>query len=580
MTQPTTISEGSLAAAESTSHMAAHQHNQDPDKRPSTDPKLSPKDILPPPMSVSEREYQPIAGNITQESHNKGTSALIASTNLEDVHQQTKKPGAGEDVHVEDNQAQRHPATASTTSPTTATEARMLSRESAVQGLDYNVPRQYGNLNEVAISPIAHTSHGERDYQRKSLEDVRTAENALLSSLRRRRKESLAEQGGIELNELNYIESEQQDHASKSSKTSRLMTELFTISYLIFFSILGTLARLGLQALTTYPGSPVIYSSVWPNFAGTLIMGFLIEDTTLFQPNQSSQETHGSTKGDGGGGDPGTAVIAAGANLKDLPSRKAAHLSVKKTIPLYIGLATGFCGSFTSFSAFIRDVFLALSNQLAVHGEDLSSRPNGDSVMAVLAVVISTVSISLSALFLGAHLAIVAEYTFPYPSLPLPRAVLDRLIVLVGWGCWIGAVVLSVLPPENSWRGQATFALVFAPLGCLARFYASLYLNGRIPSFPLGTFVVNIVGTAVLGVSWDLAHLSSVDIPGCQIFQGVEDGFCGCLTTVSTWAAELSALNTKHAYVYGATSVIISLAMMVAIMGGYGWIQGFSAQIC
>ncbi len=49
---------------------------------------------------------------------------------------------------------------------------------------------------------------------------------------------------------------------------------------------------------------------------------------------------------------------------------------------------------------------------------------------------------------------------------------------------------------------------------------------------------------------------------------GIEDGFCGCLTTVSTWVAELAALRRRHAYIYGATSFLVALALMVAIMGG------------
>ncbi|KAK0868833.1 hypothetical protein LTR87_014003 [Friedmanniomyces endolithicus] len=84
------------------------------------------------------------------------------------------------------------------------------------------------------------------------------------------------------------------------------------------------------------------------------------------------------------------------------------------------------------------------------------------------------------------------------------------LIVFLAWASWLGAVLLAIWPPDRpsgpsshgswaneTWRGQALFALVFAPLGCLLRFYASLKLNGLVPSFPLGTFAVNMLGTAV-----------------------------------------------------------------------------------
>jgi fluoride exporter len=158
---------------------------------------------------------------------------------------------------------------------------------------------------------------------------------------------------------------------------------------------------------------------------------------------------------------------------------------------------------------------------------------------------------------LWGHLAIFLE---PYlPSLPyaFTRRVLDRLIVELAWGSWLGAVFLAIWPPDrlsggqDAWRGRAVFALVFAPLGCLSRFYASLYLNKLTPSFPLGTFVVNIFGTAVLGMCYVLQHVPTGGVVGCHVLQGIEDGFCGCLTTVSTWASELSSLGKGHAYRYG-----------------------------
>ncbi|KAH7041418.1 CrcB-like protein-domain-containing protein, partial [Microdochium trichocladiopsis] len=349
--------------------------------------------------------------------------------------------------------------------------------------------------------------------------------------------------------------------------------ELYTISYLGFFAILGTLARLGLQALTTYPGTPTIFSSLWPNFAGCLVMGFLAEDRKLFLHEWGIlRSSGGESRKDS---DHPAAILAA----------RKAHLAVKKTIPLYIGLATGFCGSFTSFSSFMRDVFLALSNDLPPPGEPQSTtipRNGGYSFMALLAVLIVTISLSLSGLSMGAHLAIaIGSYT-PSISFRVMSKVLDRTAVILAFGCWLGAVLLTALPPHNDeyWRGTATFALVFAPLGCLLRFYISAWLNKRRASFPWGTFAVNILGTAVLGMAWDIQHVPVGGVLGCQALQGIEDGFCGCLTTVSTWAAELVSLRRRDAYVYGAASVGAGLAVMVAVIGGLRWTEGFATIQC
>ncbi|KAK4225569.1 CrcB-like protein-domain-containing protein [Podospora fimiseda] len=321
---------------------------------------------------------------------------------------------------------------------------------------------------------------------------------------------------------------------------SRPLTTLYTISHLIFFSLLGTLARLGLQSLTTYPNTPFIYPSLWPNFSGCLILGFLSEDRFIFRHYYHHHP------------------------------QPSDHQKQKKTIPPYIGLSTGFCGSFTSFSSFIRDVFLALSD---------TSREGGYSFLAILGVVIITLTISISGFFFGAHISI---FLGPYiPGLPhTSTKIIDNAVIFLGLTCWLGAIIMAVFPPEEKWRGIAVFALVFAPLGCLGRFFLSLKLNGRISSFPLGTFVVNILGTAVLGMAWDLAHVPVGGIVGCQVLQGIQDGFCGCLTTVSTWVAELTSLRRGHAYIYGGTSVFAGLVVLVGIMGGLKWSDGWEDLVC
>lgn len=206
--------------------------------------------------------------------------------------------------------------------------------------------------------------------------------------------------------------------------------------------------------------------------------------------------------------------------------------------------------------------------------------------MALLSVVIVTVAVCISGLHIGAHLAVATESFTPTFPFKFCRKVLDPLAVFLAWGCWLGAVFLAIFPPDRHegppeiWRGRAVFALVFAPLGCLGRFYASLYLNGKISSFPLGTFVVNMFGTAMIGMSYDLQHVPLGGVVGCQVLQGIEDGFCGCLTTVSTWVSELSSLRRSHAYTYGSASVVVALCFLIVIMGSMQWTRGFSEIVC
>lgn len=449
---------------------------------------------------------------------------------------------------------------------------RRTSRRSS-DNCGYDEPDSWVNLGEVADEgPVQNVDEGAA-YQYKSLEDARERDSQNIRD-RAADKRAPQEQAGA---------SDVQNHHIPGAtdqggyRVSRFWTEVYTISYLILFSFLGTLARLGLQVLTDYPGAPV-FPSVWFNFGGSLVLGFLTEDRILFLHEWGTptydMEVRQARKQD---------EESAGSDTRaiDLPAAKKAHLATKKSIPLYIGLSTGFCGSFTSFSSFIRDVFLALSNDLPQPGAETTVPRNGGySFMALLAVIIITVTASLSGLFVGAHLAIIFEPITPTLTFRFTRGFIDRLAVLLGWGCWVGAILLTALPPHDYWRGDATFAMVFAPLGTLVRFYVSLWLNGRKPSFPLGTFAVNVFGTAVLGMAWDLQRVPLGGVVGCQVLQGVEDGFCGCLTTVSTWVSELAALRRRHAWLYGVASVLVSFGVMVIIMGGLRWTQGFSGLQC
>lgn len=493
---------------------------------------------------------------------------------------------------------------------------------------EYAVPDNYGDLDEVAApSPL----ESRRSNPHDALEN--RPSNSQGGSLRRSHEsnEALQENEEHNLTELagpapveqsssrgapkvssvaaspSSSENEQKRPSPRHVRVSKFTTELYTVSYLILFSLLGTLARLGLQALTFYPGAPVQTGVLWCNFGGSLIMGFLSEDQQLFREDFERSEAkklanseHDAEKAGQNKSDPELQQLISAAQRQ---ATTKAQASVKKTIPLYIGLATGFCGSFTSFSSFIRDSFLALSNALPVPvphtSAAVSSTPSnvhrngGYSFMAICAVIILTVFLCIGALLAGAHLALALKpFTPRVPSLSA-RLFLDRSATFLAWAAWLAAILMAIWPPErpggpvgNStwtdefWRGDALFALVFAPVGCLLRFYASLHLNGKIQSFPLGTFAVNTFGTAMESMFYALQHVPLGGRVDCQVLQGLMDGFCGCLTTVSTWVAELKALRIKHAYIYGAASVAAGVSLMVVIMGPVQWSLGFRPPLC
>ncbi len=124
------------------------------------------------------------------------------------------------------------------------------------------------------------------------------------------------------------------------------------------------------------------------------------------------------------------------------------------------------------------------------------------------------------------------------------------------------------------WKSIAAIALG-ASLGALLRWWLGLTLNTHFPVIPPGTLAANLIGAYVVGVAVALFANYAALAPEWQLF--VITGFCGGLTTFSTFSAELVTLLQQGRGLWmlaaAAAHLFGSILMTFAGIGTVGWLR-------
>jgi CrcB protein len=112
-------------------------------------------------------------------------------------------------------------------------------------------------------------------------------------------------------------------------------------------------------------------------------------------------------------------------------------------------------------------------------------------------------------------------------------------------------------------------------LGALLRWWLGMRLNGYFPSIPPGTLAANLVGGYVVGVAVaGFAQLSTL-APEWRLF--VITGFCGGLTTFSTFSAEVVTLLQQGRQLWAlaaaGTHLAGSVLMTLAGIATVTWVR-------
>ena len=111
-------------------------------------------------------------------------------------------------------------------------------------------------------------------------------------------------------------------------------------------------------------------------------------------------------------------------------------------------------------------------------------------------------------------------------------------------------------------------------LGAWLRWLIGLKLNPIFPAIPLGTVTVNFIGGFIIGFAISYFSQSALS-PNYKLF--VITGFCGALTTFSTFLAEIIALLQQGKLSYAVAAIVIhvigSLVFTLIGMSLHQWLS-------
>lgn len=108
-------------------------------------------------------------------------------------------------------------------------------------------------------------------------------------------------------------------------------------------------------------------------------------------------------------------------------------------------------------------------------------------------------------------------------------------------------------------------------LGAVLRWMLGTRLNNLFPAIPPGTLAANLIGGYIIGVA--IAYFAQAPgiAPEWRLF--IITGFCGGLTTFSTFAAEVVSLlqQGRLGWAMGAIAIHVTGSLLATLAGLASW---------
>lgn len=112
---------------------------------------------------------------------------------------------------------------------------------------------------------------------------------------------------------------------------------------------------------------------------------------------------------------------------------------------------------------------------------------------------------------------------------------------------------------------------VGSAVGALTRWQLGLRLNQLFPTLPPGTLVANIIGGYIIGLAIAFFSQNNEIAPEWRLL--IVTGFCGGLTTFSTFSAEVVTLIQEGRFGWASVSIALHVgcSLIATIAGLMTW---------
>jgi fluoride exporter len=127
------------------------------------------------------------------------------------------------------------------------------------------------------------------------------------------------------------------------------------------------------------------------------------------------------------------------------------------------------------------------------------------------------------------------------------------------------------------WRSVVAIC-VGGSAGCLLRWLLGMWLNGHATVVPLGTLGANLIGGYIVGIAVAFFALHDALAPEWRLL--VITGFCGGLTTFSSFSAEVVALLREDRFAWAcSTAALHLLGSLLMTFAGIATVAGVRGNL-